>query len=87
MCPEIVGKKDYTGPPVDMWAFGILCYVILCGKYPFKGYNERDLFKKILYGRYYWPSDIKISPEAQSMVKSLLQINPRKRASIQQILK
>jgi serine/threonine protein kinase len=31
MCPEIVMKKEYVGPPTDIWATGILFYAMLCG--------------------------------------------------------
>ena len=31
MCPEIVMKKEYVGPPTDIWAAGILFYAMLCG--------------------------------------------------------
>ncbi|CAI2387511.1 unnamed protein product [Moneuplotes crassus] len=86
MSPEIIAKRDYLGPPVDIWAFGILCYVMLCGKFPFRGYNERDLYKKISYGRYYWPSDTQISTEAQALVKACLCVNTKRRANIKQVL-
>jgi serine/threonine protein kinase len=37
MAPEILLKKEYIGEPVDLWALGILIYVILNGAFPFKG--------------------------------------------------
>lgn len=37
MAPEIVLKKEYCGPPVDIWACGVLLYALLCGTFPFKG--------------------------------------------------
>lgn len=37
MGPEIVNKKEYTGPPADIWALGVLLYALLCGTFPFKG--------------------------------------------------
>jgi serine/threonine protein kinase len=47
MAPEIVSKKDYTGPPADVWALGVLYYALLCGKFPFKGSNDKELYKRI----------------------------------------
>lgn len=52
MCPEIVRKRDYEGKPVDMWALGILLYVMLTGVFPFKGTDEKDLYAKIIRGQY-----------------------------------
>ena len=37
MGPEIVNKKEYTGPPADIWALGVLLYALICGTFPFKG--------------------------------------------------
>lgn len=37
MSPEIVSKEDYYGKPADIWALGILLFVMLHGYYPFKG--------------------------------------------------
>lgn len=37
MAPEIVNKREYAGPPADIWALGVLLYALLCGNFPFKG--------------------------------------------------
>jgi serine/threonine protein kinase len=47
MAPEIILKKDYFGKPVDIWTLGILLYVFMCGHFPFKGKDEKELFKCI----------------------------------------
>ena len=35
MAPEIVRKNSFLGPPVDIWALGVLFYAAVTGKYPF----------------------------------------------------
>lgn len=52
MCPEIVRKEDYEGKPVDIWALGVLLYVMLTGTFPFRGVSEQDLYAKIQRGYY-----------------------------------
>jgi len=47
MAPEISGKPDYLGRPIDMWAVGVLGFRLLFGSFPFRGRSERDLFFKI----------------------------------------
>ncbi|EGR32861.1 protein kinase domain protein, partial [Ichthyophthirius multifiliis] len=47
MSPEIISKVEYFGQKSDVWALGILLYVMVQGKFPFKGINDNDLFSKI----------------------------------------
>ena len=58
MCPEIVMKKEYLGPPTDIWAAGILLYAMLCGTFPFKSPYEKDLYKKISRGLFVIPESV-----------------------------
>lgn len=54
MAPEVAGKSSYEGWHVDMWSCGILLYVMLCGSYPFRGMDEKELYRKIRIGKYTW---------------------------------
>jgi len=56
MSPEICNKEKYSGPATDMWATGILLYTILFGSQPFRASNEKDLFRKIISGKYHTPA-------------------------------
>ena len=47
MAPEIVSKIEYSGPPADIWALGVLLYALLCGKFPFRGQNDKELYNNI----------------------------------------
>ena len=37
---EILRGEKYTGPPQDVWAFGVLGYVLVCGECPFADVDE-----------------------------------------------
>ena len=47
MSPEIVRKVNYNGFKSDIWALGVVLYVMLTGRFPFKAKTERDLFARI----------------------------------------
>ena len=37
MAPEILSKEFYSGFLADVWALGIVLFIMLCGNFPFKG--------------------------------------------------
>ena len=41
MSPEIAARVPYYGEPADMWALGILLYMMLFGKFPFRATSEK----------------------------------------------
>lgn len=47
MAPEIANKTEYCGPPVDVWATGVLFFVLVSGKFPFKGSTDKKLYHRI----------------------------------------
>lgn len=85
MAPEIVNRIEYSGPPADVWALGVLLYVLLCGTYPFKGQVDKELYKKIQYGQFTVPASI--SQGSRSLISRILRLNPDKRPSVSEILK
>jgi serine/threonine protein kinase len=79
MAPELVAKKDYHGHLADIWALGVLLFVLLTGSFPMKGTDDKDLYKKILRGQFDIPSTI--SKPAQALIRKLLRMNPHDRPS------
>lgn len=48
MAPEIITKREHHGPPVDIWALGVLLYALLNGSFPFRAPNNKELYAKIV---------------------------------------
>lgn len=85
MAPEIVGRREYTGPPADIWALGVLLYAIICGCFPFKGANDTELYRKIQRGMYVIPEFVQEGPKR--LMRKLLQVDPSKRPTASDLLK
>jgi serine/threonine protein kinase KIN1/2 len=54
--PELLNAKAYTGPEVDLWSFGVVLYVLLCGKVPFDDQSMAALHAKIKRGVVDYPN-------------------------------
>ncbi|KAJ8900878.1 hypothetical protein NDN08_000177 [Rhodosorus marinus] len=80
VAPEVVMRKPYDFA-VDMWAAGVILYIMLSGKMPFFGKTDRECLRKIATGRYAFPPRqwSTVSEDAQSLIRSLLQVDPAKR--------
>eukprot|EP00246_Nothoceros_aenigmaticus_P006424 TRINITY_DN192_c0_g1_i1.p1 TRINITY_DN192_c0_g1~~TRINITY_DN192_c0_g1_i1.p1 ORF type:complete len:527 (-),score=95.92 TRINITY_DN192_c0_g1_i1:978-2558(-) len=86
MAPEVL-KRNY-GPEVDVWSAGVILYILLCGVPPFWAETEQGVAQAILRGlidfkRDPWP---KVSDSAKSLVRQMLEPDPKLRLSAQQVL-
>ena len=57
MAPEIIKKMPYDCS-VDVWAIGVLCYIMLSGKPPFKGKSKDEIFSQITSKNISYSSDV-----------------------------
>jgi len=88
MAPEII-KGDPYGPEVDVWAIGVITYVMLAGFPPFDGENDVEVFASILAIRYDFPSPEwdNISQEACDFISSIFVDDPKKRLTASEALR
>ena len=82
--PELLNAKPYTGPEVDVWSFGIVLYVLVCGKVPFDDQNMPALHAKIKRGVVEYPNWL--SPECRHLISRMLVVNSSQRATMSEIL-
>ena len=85
IAPEIYAKIGYEGCQCDIWSAGITLYYILSGTLPFRGSNIQELEKVILRGEFEQIKDV--SNEANNIIEGMLKIEPKKRLTIDEILK
>lgn len=82
--PELLNAKVYTGPEVDVWSFGIVLYVLVCGKVPFDDQSMPALHAKIKRGLVEYPAWL--SNDCKSLLSRMLVTNPLERATLTEVL-
>ncbi|TWW78351.1 Calcium/calmodulin-dependent protein kinase type II subunit gamma [Takifugu flavidus] len=88
LSPEVL-RKDPYGRPVDIWACGVILYILLVGYPPFWDEDQHKLYQQIKAGAYDFPSPEwdTVTPEAKNLINQMLTINPAKRITADQALK
>ncbi|GAB4856032.1 Calcium-dependent protein kinase 8 [Ancistrocladus abbreviatus] len=86
MAPEVL-KRNY-GPEIDVWSAGVILYILLCGVPPFWAETEQGVAQAIIrsvidFKRDPWP---KVSDNAKDLVKRMLDPDPKRRLTAQEVL-
>jgi len=86
MAPEVL--KGHYGEECDIWSLGVLTYLLVSGKPPFSGDNERAISRKIKSVAVEFSDPIwkRMTPHAQNLVENLLVKEPEKRWKADQAL-
>ena len=79
VAPEVLLSIPYT-VGVDLWALGVITFILLCGRMPFDDENKMNLYKKILKADYCmegeeWES---VSDNGKLFISSLLELDTKK---------
>lgn len=92
MSPEVFANNaNFDGFAIDLWATGVILYIMLTGFPPYDQASRADQrFELIVQGRLVeqlknW--DINLSDEAGNLMQSMLQLNPRRRLTLTQVLR
>uniref|UniRef100_A0AAR5P3Q3 calcium/calmodulin-dependent protein kinase n=1 Tax=Dendroctonus ponderosae TaxID=77166 RepID=A0AAR5P3Q3_DENPD len=88
LSPEVLKKEPY-GKPVDIWACGVILYILLVGYPPFWDEDQHRLYAQIKAGAYDYPSPEwdTVTPEAKNLINQMLTVNPSKRITAADALK
>ncbi|XP_026178164.1 serine/threonine-protein kinase DCLK2-like [Mastacembelus armatus] len=89
VAPEIIAETGY-GLKVDIWAAGVITYILLCGFPPFRSENnvQEELFDQILRGKLEFPSPDwdTVSLPAKMLISQMLQVNVDARFTAEEVL-
>ncbi|XP_076673400.1 calcium/calmodulin-dependent protein kinase II isoform X31 [Andrena cerasifolii] len=88
LSPEVLKKEPY-GKPVDIWACGVILYILLVGYPPFWDEDQHRLYAQIKTGSYDYPGPEwdTVTPEAKNLINQMLTVNPSKRITASEALK
>lgn len=81
MAPEMFGRNSTYGCEIDVWALGVVTFVLLFGRFPFDAKFLSQVEDKIAAREFAFPADLAplVSREATKFIEYLLVVNPRER--------
>lgn len=81
--PELLNAYPYCGPEIDVWSFGVVLYVLVCGKVPFDDQSMPALHAKIKRGHVEYPSWL--SSDCRDLLTRILVVDPLQRATLAEV--
>jgi serine/threonine protein kinase len=87
MAPEIVREEKYD-EKVDVWSVGVIAYILISGRPPFRGKNKNEIFESIKHHDVTFDHEIwtRVSPEAKDFIRRALVKNKNDRASAKDLI-
>jgi len=91
MAPELIAQRDRDAgysKPVDIWAMGVVLYILLSGIHPFQMEDEEMMMNNIQAGRWRWLGSnwAKVSEAAKDLIQHMMEVNPATRFTVDQCL-
>lgn len=79
LAPELIGQR--YGHLVDIWAFGVMIYLMMYGHYPFDADHTKAIMVKVIAGTIRWVTKVRLSDKTVRFLKRVLQPKAKKRVS------
>ena len=86
IAPEVLRKK--YNEKCDLWSCGVIMYILLSGRPPFDGDDDKEIISNVTSGEYDLtnPPFNSISKNAKDLIKKLLNVNVEKRITAEEAL-
>jgi len=86
IAPEVLEGKQGHSYEVDIWSLGVIIYTYIIGKPPFETSDVKTTYKRIRMNAYSFPENVPISDAARDLITKILNNDPSKRPTIDDIL-
>ncbi|XP_007646992.2 sperm motility kinase 2B-like [Cricetulus griseus] len=82
--PELLLEKAYDGCAADIWSLGVLLFLMVVGRFPFRASSSEGVRRQILVANFRIPEHV--SRDIFNVIVEMLMINPDRRPTIDQIM-
>ncbi|KAL4440774.1 hypothetical protein ABPG74_013755 [Tetrahymena malaccensis] len=82
---QVIQNMGYDGHMADIWSLGVILFFTISGRLPFEDENVAKLLEKIVSVEYTMPKTF--SKNLKDLIKNILNSNPKKRFTLEQIRK
>ena len=86
IAPEVLEGKQGHSYEVDIWSIGVIIYTLIIGKPPFETSDVKTTYKRIRMNAYSFPENVAISDNARDLISKILNTDPAKRPTIDDIM-
>ncbi|CAK8997796.1 unnamed protein product [Durusdinium trenchii] len=86
IAPEILEGKHGHSFEVDVWSLGVIIYTMVFGRPPFETADVKTTYKRIRMNQYSFPDSVRVSCQVKELISRILQTDPLKRPSLEEIL-
>ena len=86
IAPEVLEGKQGHSYEVDIWSIGVIIYTLIIGKPPFETSDVKTTYKRIRMNAYNFPDNVPISDSARDLITKILNNDPAKRPTIDDIM-
>jgi len=83
MSPELCQKQEYSGFAADIWALGVVLFVMMTGTFPFKAKTEKELYSRIISGQFLVPPQLNF--DCKRLITKMLSVDPTKRPTASEV--
>jgi serine/threonine protein kinase len=81
--PELFELGEYDPAAADVWALGILLFVLVTGRMPYRGESREEIRAQAIAGEIVWPP--LLDEDARDLIRRCTAVDAKERPSVRQI--